>query len=90
MLKPIYTKSFRKDLKLMGKRGWDLEKLGKITKMIINEQPLPPKLNNHPIHGEWEGAFDCHIQGDWVLIYKINPEKRTVTFHHTGSHSDLF
>jgi addiction module RelE/StbE family toxin len=36
------------------------------------------------------GALECHIQGDWVLIYNINREARTVTFHHTGSHSDLF
>jgi mRNA interferase YafQ len=58
--------------------------------MIINEQPLPPERLNHPLHGDWEGSFECHIQGDWVLIYILNPEARTVTFQRTGSHSDLF
>ena len=90
MLKPIYKNVFKKELKLMGKRGLNLGKLGKITKMIINEQPLPPKHEDHPIHGKWEGCRDCHIQGDWVLVYEIDEAARTVTFHHTGSHSDLF
>jgi len=90
MLEPLYTKPFRKQYRLMMKRGMNLDKLIKIMDMIINEQPLPPECCNHPLHGKWEGAFDCHIQGDWVLIYNINPKKRTVTFHRTGTHSDLF
>jgi mRNA interferase YafQ len=90
MLKPFYTKPFRKERKLMRKRGRDLDKLGEVIRMIINEQPLPPERENHPLHGKWRGALGCHIQGDWVLIYQINDAARTVTFHHTGSHSDLF
>jgi mRNA interferase YafQ len=58
--------------------------------IIINEQPLPPERRNYPLHGEWEGAFDCHIQNDWLLIYEIDLAARTVIFHHTDSHSDLF
>jgi mRNA interferase YafQ len=90
MLDPIYTKLFRKQLKLMGKRGENLDKLGEVMEMIINEQPLPPERHNHPLHGKWEGSFDCHIQGDWVLIYEIDSAARTVTFYRTGSHADLF
>ena len=74
----------------MGKRGKDLGKLREVMDMIINEEQLPPKCCDHPTHGEWEGSRDCHIQGDWVLIYTINPVERTVTFQRTGSHSDLF
>jgi len=90
MLEPLYTKPFRKEFKLMKRRGRNLDKLTELMDMIINEQPLPPERENHPLHGKWEGSFDCHVQGDWVLIYIINPRKRTVTFQHTGSHSDLF
>ena len=90
MLEPIYTKPFRKQFLLMKKRGMSLDKLIEVMDMIIEEQPLPPERNNHPLHGKWEGAFDCHIQGDWVLLYAINPVARTFTFHRTGSHSDLF
>jgi mRNA interferase YafQ len=90
MLKPTFTKNFRKELKLMEKRRMNINRLREVMGVIINEKPLPPERRNHPLHGEWEGAFDCHIQGDWVLIYEIDPVARTVTFHHTGSHSDLF
>jgi len=90
MLEPLYTKSFRKQFRLMKKRGMNIDKLIEVMEMIINEQPLPPERNNHPLHGNWEGSFDCHIQNDWVLIYKPNHEVNTVTFHRTGSHSDLF
>ncbi|GHV37520.1 hypothetical protein AGMMS49546_05520 [Spirochaetia bacterium] len=58
--------------------------------LIIAEQPLPPRCRNHELHGNWVGKSECHIQGDWVLIYRINPAAKTVTFHRTGTHSDLF
>ena len=74
----------------MQKRGMEIHKLTEVLDMIINEQPLPPKHENHPLHGKWKDAFGCHIQGDWVLIYETDDAARTVTFHHTGSHSDLF
>jgi mRNA interferase YafQ len=90
MLKPRFTALFKRERKLLQKRGMDIKKLTKVMGLIINEQRLQPERRNHPLHGEWEGAFDCHIQGDWVLIYEIDPVARTVTFHRTGSHSDLF
>jgi len=74
----------------MQKRGMNIFLLNEVMDMIINEQPLPPKHCNHPLHGNWEGSFDCHIQGDWVLIYKPNQKAKTVTFQQTGTHSDLF
>jgi mRNA interferase YafQ len=90
MLKPTFTKPFRKQLKLMEKRRMNINKLREVMDMIINEKPLPPERCNHQLHGDWEGTFECHIQSDWVLIYKLNHEAHTVIFHRTGSHSDLF
>jgi mRNA interferase YafQ len=90
MLKPTFTKLFRKELKLMEKRHMNINKLREVMGIIINEQPLPPERHNHPLHGEWEGTFECHVTPDWLLIYEIDPAARTVTFHRTGSHSDLF
>jgi mRNA interferase YafQ len=90
MLEPIYTKVFRKQYKLMKKQGRDIGKLREVIDMIADEKPLPPKYCDHPIHGEWEGSHDCHIQGDWVLVYEIDEAARTVTFQRTGSHSDLY
>jgi mRNA interferase YafQ len=90
MLEPIYTKIFRKQYWLMGKRDMAVDKLLEIMKMIINDQPLPPERRNHPLKGEWKNSLECHIQGDWVLVYEIDPAAGTVTFQRTGSHSDLF
>jgi len=90
MLNPVYTTRFRKQFKLLLKRGIEAEKLREVMGMIINEEPLPAKYQNHPLHGEWKGAFDCHIQSDWILIYEPDYKTNTVTFHRTGSHSDLF
>jgi mRNA interferase YafQ len=90
MLKHHFTKLFKKELKLMEKRGLNLGKLREVTEIIINEQSLPPERCNHPLHGEWKGSLECHIQGDWVLIYEIDPVAQKVTFQRTGTHSDLF
>jgi mRNA interferase YafQ len=90
MLNPTFTGPFKRERKLMKKRGKDVNKLTEVMGIIINEQPLPPERCNHPLHGEWNGSLECHIQGDWVLIYEIDSTARKVTFQRTGSHSDLF
>jgi mRNA interferase YafQ len=90
MLEPIYTKVFRKQYRFMMKRGMNLDKLTEVMDMIINEEPLLPERCNHQLNGKWKDALECHIQGDWVIVYEIDPAARTVTFQRTGSHSDLF
>jgi len=90
MLKRTFTKVFRKQYKLMKRRGWDIGKLRKVIDMIVDEQPLPPERCNHPLQGKWKNSLECHIQGDWVLVYEIDEVEHTVTFQRTGSHSDLF
>ena len=74
----------------MGKRGLNLDKLREVTDMIINEQPLLPKHEDHPLHGNYRGKRECHIEGDWLLVYRIDKDNRKVVFYRTGSHSDLF
>jgi mRNA interferase YafQ len=51
---------------------------------------LPPERCKHPLKGEWKDSLECHIQGDWVIVFEIDPLARTVTFQRTGTHSDLF
>ena len=58
--------------------------------MLIREEPLQPERRNHPLQGKWKGAHDCHIQGDWVLIYEIDKAAGKIIFQRTGTHSDLF
>ncbi|GHV78783.1 addiction module toxin, RelE/StbE family [Spirochaetia bacterium] len=90
MLAVKRTTRFKHEFALAEKRGRDMSKILNVMGLLINEQPLPLRCKNHPLHGEWEGSFDCHVQGDWVLIYEIDPAAETVTFHRTGTHSDLF
>jgi mRNA interferase YafQ len=90
MLEPDYTNLFKKDKKLMERRHKDMLKLADVTFLVINEIPLPPQYKQHPLHGNYEGTLECHIEPDWLLVYEINEETKTVIFQRTGSHSDLF
>jgi mRNA interferase YafQ len=91
MLVPILAKRFEKDLKLMKRRRMDMAIIREIMEIIEAEQPLPARCRPHPLHGKkWEGKWECHAENDWLLVYKVNPEARTVTFHRTGTHADLF
>ena len=74
----------------MVKRNKNLNALGEIVSRIINEQPLPLKCHDHPLHGNYNGKRECHIEPDWLLIYTINNETKIVTFQRTGTHADLF
>jgi mRNA interferase YafQ len=90
MLYARFTGPFKKDRKLMEKRQMDMACLNEVMEFIQNERPLPEHHHPHPLHGKWKGCIDCHVINDWVLIYEIDPEGKTVTFHRTGTHSDLF
>lgn len=88
MLKPSYTNQFRRDLKLMGRRGKDPEKYKDVAKDLIAEKPLPDKLRNHKLAGAYRDRWECHLEPDWLLIYRLSGEE--ITFERTGTHSDLF
>jgi len=90
MLDPTFTGPFRKDRKLMQKRNKDMDKLTEVMDLLINEIPLQPKHENHPLHGNYEGKMECHVEPDWLLIYRIVKEDRRIMFYRTGSHSDLY
>ncbi|MDR2109762.1 MAG: type II toxin-antitoxin system YafQ family toxin, partial [Spirochaetaceae bacterium] len=68
----------------------NMDKLIEVMGWLIAEQPLPARCQPHPLQGKWKGSIDCHIQGDWVLIYEIDSDAQTVTFHRTGTHAGLF
>jgi len=90
MLNPTFTGPFRKDRKMAKKRGKDMDELVELLNLLINELPLLPKHENHPLHGKYQGKWECHVEPDWVLIYRTDHTKRKIVFYRTGSHSDLF
>lgn len=74
----------------MEKRHKRMAKIDEVITLIINEQPLPPRYEDHPLTGKWKGCRECHIEPDWLLIYRVYPAENRVVFNRTGSHSDLF
>ncbi len=87
-MRVIQPSSFRKDVKKQIKRGKDLGKLKAIVETRIAGETLPDRCVDHSLVGSCAGWRDCHIEPDWILIYKIAPD--TLTLGRTGSHSDLF
>jgi mRNA interferase YafQ len=84
------TTQFKKDVKLAGKRGKDLEKLKVVLDLLINGGELPARYRDHPLRGNFVGSRDCHIEPDWLLIDTLAEKGNHVRFERTGSHSDLF
>ncbi len=88
MYTPVYTKQFEKDLKLSKRRGKNLEKFKILAKTLIAEQKPDPIHRDHKLVGNYLGRRDCHIESDWLLIYKI--DGKIIIFERMGTHSDLF
>lgn len=88
MLTPAFTEQFDRDLKKMLKRGKDKQRIKLVITKLINEEKLEPKYKHHKLAGMYKGRRECHIEADWLLIYKI--EGNQIIFERTGTHSDLF
>lgn len=58
--------------------------------MLVNQQPLELKYRDHKLVGNYINRSECHIESDWLLIYKLMPEDNIIIFERTGTHSDLF
>lgn len=85
-----FTAKFKKDLKLAQRQGKDIDKLFGIVEMLSNDIILDEKYKDHELSGNYEGFRECHIEPDWLLIYKKNKEQIILYLSRTGSHSDLF
>jgi mRNA interferase YafQ len=82
------TRTFKKDVLWMRKRGKDLKKLHQILLVLFDGLELERKHMAHPLKGDWKGYIDAHVEPDWILIFKINDT--SILLARTGSHSDLF
>lgn len=88
MYAPAYTKQFSKDVKLAQRRRKNIEKLKIIIRSLIAGERLDPIHRDHKLVGNHAGRRECHIESDWLLIYKIQGD--TILFERNGNHSDLF
>lgn len=85
---PNFTNQFERDLRRMQKRGKAIEKLKTVIAVLVEEQPLAERYRDHVLVGNWRGRRECHIEPDWLLIYKLQADE--IIFERTGSHADLF
>ena len=87
-----FTGQYKKDLKLARKRNLQESKLNEIIFMLANDQDLPAANRDHMLFGDYAGTRECHIQPDWLLIYRKEDDDsvQILTLIRTGSHSDLF
>lgn len=90
MLKPRYTAQFKKDFKAIVKRGYPVSLLEDVVRALCAEETLPAKNRDHALSGDYAGFRECHIQPDWLLIYRVEKQILTLTLTRTGTHSDLF
>ena len=85
---PVFTRQLKKDLKLAKRRGKNIEKFKIIAHTLLDGQPPDPIHRDHRLLGNFAGRRDCHIESDWLIIYKI--DGNNLIFERMGTHSDLF
>lgn len=90
MLEIVLSNRFKKDLKLAKKRGYNLDLLNDVVDMLARQETLPEKNRDHSLTGDYIGFRECHIQPDWLLVYRVDDEELMLFLSRTGTHSDLF
>jgi mRNA interferase YafQ len=90
MYKIKTTHQFEKDLKRCIKRGFPMDKFRKVIQLLEKDGALPAVYRPHVLHGNREGQWECHIQSDWLLVWKQYDEELELLMLNTGTHSDLF
>lgn len=90
MYKINTTHQFEKDLKRCIKRGYPMDKFREVIKLLEHDGSLPTEYRPHILHGDREGQWECHIQSDWLLIWKQYDDVLELLMLNTGTHSDLF
>lgn len=84
------TSEFKHDLKRVKKRHCDLDLLKTVINTLLEGEQLDPKYKDHALTGNFDGCRECHLEPDWLLIYKYLEEELVLVLTRTGTHSDLF
>ena len=87
-----YTKKFGKDWERLTHSGrYDMRRLKEAMMLLIAaDAALPPEYLDHALEGEWQDFRECHVGGDFLLIYQLAERGSAVTFVRAGTHSELF
>ena len=87
-MKLSQTSQFKKDVRRQKRRGKDPAKLERVVRLLIGGKELPAAHHDHALMGKWIGRRDCHIEPDWILIYRLTEDE--LRLERTGTHNDLF
>ena len=88
MYQIVRTSQFKRDVKKALKRNKDMDKLKELIKKLVQDRILPARYKDHPLRGDYRDCRDCHIEPDWILIYRVKGNELYLV--RTGTHSDLF
>lgn len=88
MSEVILSSHFKRDVKVLEKRGKQMDKLRALLNVLIAEDALPATYRDHALKGNWRGYRDAHIEPDWLLIYQIKGQDLLLA--RTGSHANIF
>ena len=72
----------------MQKQGKELSKLGNIIAGLMTSKKMDEAFKDHPLRGNYSRTRECHIEPDWLLIYRVIGDELHLL--RTGSHSELF
>lgn len=86
----VFTPNFKRDYKLVQKRGYEMELLKEVIAKLANGEELPERNHDHALTGNYRGCRECHVKPDWLLVYQIVDEELMLYLTRTGTHSDLF
>jgi len=89
MLKIRFTTQMKRDAKLQRRRGRDMSLLKSVLADLAARQPLPERCDDHRLHGDWHDFRECHIQNDWVLVYRVFEDELILSATRTGTHADF-
>ena len=90
---PKHTKRFRREYAKAKRSGKKIQKLDTVLQTLNSGMLLAPTYKDHPLHGEWRNVRDCHIEGDWVLLYELGFDENgneTITYHAIDTHENIF
>lgn len=90
MLNIVPSNQFRKDLKLARKRGLPLERLSTVVQTLAMGLPLEDRYRDHALTGNYRSFRECHIEPDWLLVYRVDADDLELFLFRTGTHADLF
>ena len=86
----VISQRFQRDLRLSHKRGCNIPKLKMIIQRLATGQELPPRCRDHELSRRYKEFRECHIEPDWILVYRLELSKKILYLFRHGTHDDIF